>query len=104
MGAARASRHGPCPTGAMNESPTRPVRLLALACDYDGTIAHHGVVDEATIAALERVVAAGRHLVLVTGRQLEDLQRIFPRLDMFERVVAENGAVLYRPSTREITL
>ena len=88
----------------MNEKSSRPVRLLALACDYDGTIAHHGAVDDATVAALERVVAAGRHLVLVTGRQLEDLQRIFPRLDMFERVVAENGAVLYRPSTREITL
>jgi hydroxymethylpyrimidine pyrophosphatase-like HAD family hydrolase len=82
----------------------RPVRFLALACDYDGTIAHHGVVDGQTVAALERALAAGRHLVLVTGRELDDLQRVFPRLDLFERVVAENGGVLYQPSTREVTL
>ena len=28
--------------------------LLALATDYDGTIAHHGVVDAPTLAALKR--------------------------------------------------
>jgi hydroxymethylpyrimidine pyrophosphatase-like HAD family hydrolase len=79
-------------------------RLLALACDYDGTLAHHGVVDDATIAALERVVAAGRRLLLVTGRELEDLQRVFPRLDLFERVVAENGGLVYEPATRKLEL
>ena len=77
------------------------MRYLALCCDYDGTIAHHGVVDDATIGALELLVASGRHLVLVTGRELDDLQRVFPRLDLFERVVAENGALLYTPATRE---
>jgi hydroxymethylpyrimidine pyrophosphatase-like HAD family hydrolase len=40
--------------------------------------------------------------VLVTGRELADLLRIFPALDLFERVVAENGALLYRPTTREL--
>src|SRR5581483_4272631 len=44
---------------------------------------------------------SGRHLLLVTGRELEDLQKTFDRLDLFERVVAENGALLYRPATRE---
>jgi hydroxymethylpyrimidine pyrophosphatase-like HAD family hydrolase len=77
------------------------MRYLALCCDYDGTIAHHGLVDEPTIAALERLVASGRRLVLVTGRELDDLQRVLPRLDLFERVVAENGALLYTPATRE---
>ena len=28
--------------------------ILALAADYDGTIAHHGVVDAPTCEALER--------------------------------------------------
>jgi hydroxymethylpyrimidine pyrophosphatase-like HAD family hydrolase len=37
----------------------------------------------------------------VTGRQLEDLQRVFPHLDLFDRVVAENGALLYRPDRTE---
>jgi HAD superfamily hydrolase (TIGR01484 family) len=77
------------------------MRYLALACDYDGTLAHNGRVDDATVAALERVLASGRKLLLVTGRELDDLRTVFPRLDLFERVVAENGAVLYRPGRRE---
>jgi hydroxymethylpyrimidine pyrophosphatase-like HAD family hydrolase len=77
------------------------MRYLALCCDYDGTIAHHGRVDEPTIAALERLRESGRKLVLVTGRELDELQTVMPRLDLFARVVAENGALLYRPETRE---
>jgi hydroxymethylpyrimidine pyrophosphatase-like HAD family hydrolase len=77
------------------------MRYLALCCDYDGTLAHHGAMDDATVAALERVRESGRHCVLVTGRELDDLQRVLPRLDLFERVVAENGALLYTPATRE---
>ncbi len=75
------------------------MRYLALCLDYDGTIAHHGVVSPATVAALERVVESGRRLVRVTGRQLDDVQRVFDRLDLFERVVAENGALLYTPAS-----
>jgi hydroxymethylpyrimidine pyrophosphatase-like HAD family hydrolase len=77
------------------------MRFLGLACDYDGTIAHHGTVDENTIAALERVRASGRKLMLVTGRELDDLLSVFPRIDLFDRVVAENGALLYQPATKE---
>jgi HAD superfamily hydrolase (TIGR01484 family) len=77
------------------------MRYLALACDYDGTLATNGVVDDATIAALERLRSTGRRLILVAGRQLEDLQEVFPHLDLFERVVVENGALLYRPATQE---
>ena len=77
------------------------MRYLALCCDYDGTIAHHGRVDEPTLAALERLRESGRKLVLVTGRELDELQTVFPHLDLFERVVAENGALIYRPATRE---
>jgi hydroxymethylpyrimidine pyrophosphatase-like HAD family hydrolase len=40
-------------------------------------------VDEPTIAALERVRASGRRLLLVSGRELDDLQGAFPRLDLF---------------------
>jgi len=72
---------------------------LALACDYDGTLAKDGVVSSKTIDALERVGASGRKLILVTGRLLEDLQQVFPRLDLFTDVVAENGALLYHPAS-----
>jgi HAD superfamily hydrolase (TIGR01484 family) len=77
------------------------MRFLALCCDYDGTLALNGQVDEETLVALEQVRASGRRLLLVTGRELEDLQRVFPRLDLFDRVVAENGALLYRPADHE---
>jgi HAD superfamily hydrolase (TIGR01484 family) len=76
------------------------VRYFALATDYDGTLAHDGRVDDATIAALERARASGRRLVLVTGRELEDLQTVFDRFDLFDICVLENGALLYWPKTR----
>lgn len=77
------------------------MRYHVLASDYDGTLAHHGRVDEPTLAALEKLLATGRRLVLVTGRELPELLEIFPRIDLFEVVVAENGALLYRPGTKE---
>lgn len=79
------------------------MRYLALCTDYDGTIAHHGVVDEPTIDALTRLRESGRKLVLVTGRELHELIAVFPRLDLFDLVVAENGALLYSPATKEET-
>lgn len=77
------------------------MRYLALACDYDGTLAADGRVTEHTLAALERVLASGRKLILVTGRELEDLLTVFPQVHLFERIVAENGALLYRPAAQE---
>ena len=77
------------------------MHYVALATDYDGTVAHDGIVDEPTLAALERLRAANRKLILVTGRELPDLQRVMPRLDLFDIVIAENGALLYRPDTGE---
>ena len=78
------------------------MRYLALATDYDGTLAHHGAVSDATWAAVKRLRDSGRKALLVTGREPEDLQTVCPRLDLFDLVVAENGALLYRPATREL--
>lgn len=75
--------------------------FLALAADYDGTIAAEGRVDPQTIEALKRFKATDRRLVLVTGRRLDDLKSIFAETDLFDRIVAENGAVLYDPATRQ---
>ncbi|HEX3654705.1 MAG TPA: HAD family hydrolase [Pirellulales bacterium] len=75
------------------------MRYLALATDYDGTLATDGVVDDLTLAALDRLCSSGRKLIMVTGRELDDLQRVFPALDLFDRVVAENGGLLYWPAT-----
>ena len=78
------------------------MRYEVLATDYDGTIAFDGRVDEPTIAALGRAKAEGLRLVLVTGRELTDLFNTFEHSDIFERIVAENGAVLYDPATKSV--
>ena len=78
--------------------------FIAFAADYDGTLAYNGIIDETTMASLELIRRSRRRSVLVTGRQLEDLQYVFPRLDLFDRVIAENGAVLYRPADKSVEL
>jgi HAD superfamily hydrolase (TIGR01484 family) len=80
------------------------MRFQAIACDYDGTLAWDGVVDSNTIRALEDVRKMGRKLLMVTGRQLEDLEQVFERFDLFDRIVAENGALIYDPAIKQIKL
>ena len=77
------------------------MRYLALAADYDGTLATDGRVDAATLAGLERLLASGRKLILVTGRELDDLLVVFPQIHLCELVVAENGALLYWPASKK---
>jgi hydroxymethylpyrimidine pyrophosphatase-like HAD family hydrolase len=79
------------------------MRYLGLAVDFDGTLATDGRVPDATVAALVRLRASGRRLVMATGRELADLRATFPRVDLFDLVVAENGGLLYRPSTGTLT-
>ena len=77
------------------------MRFAAVAIDYDGTLATEGTVHPSTVAALEQVVASGRKFILVTGRTLRELLPLFPQASLCARIVAENGAVLYRPATRD---
>ena len=77
------------------------MRYFCLACDYDGTIAHDSFCAPSTVKALQRVKASGRKLILATGRELSELLRVFPEAALFDRIVAENGAVLYRPSSKD---
>lgn len=74
------------------------MRYLALATDYDGTLASHGKVEREVFRSLERLRDTNRRLLLVTGRQIEDLAHVFERLDLFDRVVAENGAIVHDPA------
>jgi hydroxymethylpyrimidine pyrophosphatase-like HAD family hydrolase len=76
-------------------------KYTALATDYDGTIAQHGDVTESTRAALVRWKEAGRKLIMVTGREVPDLQKVCPFTKMFDCIVAENGALLYWPAKGE---
>src|SRR5258708_5233233 len=77
------------------------MRYAAVALDFDGTLAHDGEVPAHVVEGLRRLKATGRTLLLVTGRELPELLAIFPEIGLFERVVAENGALLYRPESGE---
>lgn len=79
------------------------MHVIALATDYDGTLAEDGIVSPSTIEALHRFKDTGRRLIMVTGRELPELIGIFPELGLFDRVVAENGALLYDPATQTET-
>lgn len=78
------------------------MKYAALAADYDGTLATQGRVETATLHALERLKSSGCRLILVTGRLLDDLLDAFPQASLCDRIVAENGAVLYDPATRAV--
>lgn len=76
------------------------MRYTTIAADYDGTLAHDGRVDDETIGALRRARDAGLRLVMVTGRELHDLFATFSGSELFDRIVAENGALVYDPAAK----
>jgi HAD superfamily hydrolase (TIGR01484 family) len=55
------------------------MQYRVLASDYDGTLAQDGQVDEGTIHSVRELRASGRRLILVTGRELPELQDVFPQ-------------------------
>lgn len=73
-----------------------------LATDYDGTLTDNGHVAPAVLDGLRRFKASGRRLVLVTGRELGELLDLLPEIGIFDRVVAENGGVLFKPDTEDV--
>jgi hydroxymethylpyrimidine pyrophosphatase-like HAD family hydrolase len=71
------------------------LRYHLLATDYDGTLATDGRVDQETINALMAYKATHRKLVMVTGRELPDIQQVFPAYKIFDYIIAENGALIH---------
>jgi hydroxymethylpyrimidine pyrophosphatase-like HAD family hydrolase len=81
---------------------TLTLRYRALACDYDGTLAEEGAIPAPVEAALARLRAAGARVILVTGRRLDDLERVCADARViFDAIVAENGGVYLRPPAPE---
>ncbi len=75
-------------------------RFQAIACDYDSTLAHQGRVQPETVEVLRHARAVGKKLILITGRRLEDLASVFSETSVFDLIVAENGGLLWRPTTK----
>jgi hypothetical protein len=80
------------------------MKFSLLALDYDGTIAWNGELDTEVRRVLTELRGTDLSIVLVTGRILADLQRLPSGMDLFDAVVAENGAVLHFPRTGRSTL
>jgi len=80
------------------------MKLKVLALDYDGTIAENGVLEQDVRAAIAEAREQGLYVILVTGRILADLERVAGDLQLFDGVVAENGAVVYFPESERSLL
>ena len=78
--------------------------LHIIALDLDGTLALHDTVAPETWAVLRQARAAGFELILVTGRRLEVLPSLGPFDEIFQAIVAENGAAVYYPRTDVVVL
>jgi hypothetical protein len=76
------------------------MNYLAIASDYDGTLATEGKVDLATLAAVHQWQESGRKFILVTGRRINSLKTVFEAINICDYIVAENGAVLYHPQSQ----
>jgi hydroxymethylpyrimidine pyrophosphatase-like HAD family hydrolase len=88
--------HDPAP----GKNGKAPMHYLALATDFDGTIACEGRVEPEVTESLRRVRASGRRLVMVTGRELGEVLDLYPEVENFDRLVVENGALLYNPANK----
>ena len=73
----------------------RHSHFKVLASDLDGTLARNGVVPPETWDLLRQARMSGMTLMLVTGRVLENFINDGPFAEIFEVIVAENGAVVF---------
>lgn len=74
------------------------MHYLALASDYDGTLAHDSHVAPETVATVRRLKDSGRKFILVTGREMPELESVFPDHGLCDAIVAENGALVRFPA------
>jgi hydroxymethylpyrimidine pyrophosphatase-like HAD family hydrolase len=90
------------PASFRERDQTTIVFFKALAFDFDGTLASNDRIGPGVREALERARQAELRLILVTGRTFFELSRVCDCLQLFDAVVAENGAVLYYPGSAMI--
>src|SRR5947209_9132841 len=73
------------------------MQYVALASDYDGTLARDSHVHHQARDARNGLKDSARKVILVTGRELPELQSVFPGFHLCDAIVAENGALLFWP-------
>ena len=80
------------------------MKLSVLALDYDGTIAQGDRLDASVLEAIADARTSGITVLLVTGRILDQLQRVAGDLRFVDGVIAENGAVVHFPDSGHTSL
>jgi len=75
----------------------RQTHLKIIATDFDGTLARDGFVPPITWDLLRQAKMAGLTLILATGRIIETFINDGPFTEIFEVIVAEDGAVVFFP-------
>ncbi len=73
------------------------MKLCVLALDFDGTLTLDGTLSREMRSTIEEARQHGVVVVLVTGRILAELRALLGDLQLFDAVVAENGAVIAFP-------
>jgi hydroxymethylpyrimidine pyrophosphatase-like HAD family hydrolase len=90
-------------SGALGPALAGPGFFHAVAVDFDGTLTLDGRPEAATLAALDEARAAGRRIIIVTGRILAELLAVFPDVgEHVDLIIAENGAVLAHGSRHRL--
>ena len=98
---ARVSAAGPVALATMPDAVRRGVRVVLT--DIDDTLSTHGRIPARAYAALERLRAAGKRVVPITGRPAgwcDHIARMWP----VDGVVGENGALSMRHDDAARTL
>lgn len=80
------------------------MHLTILASDLDGTLAEDGHIAQETWEVLRAAKEARITLILVTGRTLTSFTPDGRFADLFEAIVAEDGAVIYFPRQDSVVL
>jgi hydroxymethylpyrimidine pyrophosphatase-like HAD family hydrolase len=70
------------------------MKVLAIALDFDGTIAKDDRLDDHVREAIAKVREQNIFVIIVTGRILAELREVAGDLHFVDAVVGENGAVL----------
>ena len=78
----------------------RMYRLLA--CDYDGTLTESNELSPSIKSMLRGVRANGIRVALITGRLFDELLELCPQINLFDLVVAENGALMFQPNNGKL--
>lgn len=75
------------------------MKFCTLVLDYDGTIAHDGVLDPGVRQAIADLRSRGVVVVIATGRILDELNLVAGDLHFADAIVAENGATIFFPAS-----